>query len=107
MYNFDIPVTVSATLGATHGSELTYVFGSSPNDSAEQLAAGDIIRNYWVAFARSGDPNASKQLEWPRFTSKDNERINFALAMPSIVKDFRADECAFWRARYDTMYSAQ
>jgi para-nitrobenzyl esterase len=107
MYNFDIPVTVSATLGATHGSELTYVFGSSPNDTAEQLAAGDIIRNYWVAFAKSGDPNASKQLAWPRFTSSDNERVNFALAMPSVVKDFRADECAFWRTRYDSLYSAQ
>jgi para-nitrobenzyl esterase len=107
MYNFAIPVMVSATLGATHGSELTYVFGSAPNDTPEQAAAGDIIRNYWVAFAKSGDPNASKQLAWPSFTSKDNVRMNFELSEPSIVHDFRAAECEFWRSQYDKRYTAQ
>ncbi|HEX4355623.1 MAG TPA: carboxylesterase/lipase family protein, partial [Polyangiales bacterium] len=57
MYNFDIPVTVAPDLGATHGSELVYVFNSAPMSTDQDTAASDLIENYWTAFATSGDPN--------------------------------------------------
>jgi len=103
MYNFDVPVplAVSATLGATHGSELTSVFGTSPTFSldAGAKAVSDLMQRYWTNFARTGNPNAGADLAWPAFTETQNVRVNLAL-QPSIVTNFRATECAFWRMGY-------
>ncbi len=104
MYNFDVPVpaAISATLGATHGSELTSVFGTSPTFSTDPggKAVSDLMQRYWTNFARTGNPNAGADLSWPAFSESANVRINFAVQQPSIVNDFRATECAFWRAGY-------
>jgi para-nitrobenzyl esterase len=103
MYNFDVPVPVaiSATLGATHGSELTSVFGTSPTFAldASAKAVSDLMQRYWTNFAKTGNPNAGSDLNWPAFSESANVRINFAL-QPSIVNNFRATECAFWRMGY-------
>jgi para-nitrobenzyl esterase len=106
MYNFDIPVPASAVpqglyLGATHGAELTSVFGTSPlfASDAPGKAASDLVQRYWTNFARTGDPNGGSDPTWPAFDASSNVRINLAL-QPSTVTNFRAEECAFWRAGY-------
>jgi para-nitrobenzyl esterase len=104
MYNFDVPVplVVSATLGATHGSELTSVFGTSPlfASDAGGKSISDLIQRYWTNFAKTGNPNAGADLSWPAFSESANVRINFGLPQPTIVNNFRAEECAFWRMLY-------
>jgi para-nitrobenzyl esterase len=104
MYNFDVPVPtlVSATLGATHGSELTSVFGTSTLFATDPSAkaVSDLMQRYWTNFARTGNPSAGPDLQWPAFSESANVRINFALQQPTIVTGFRAAECAFWRAAY-------
>jgi para-nitrobenzyl esterase len=107
MYNFDIPVTVGTGLGATHGSELVYVFNSAPNSpdvTPESMTATDLIENYWTSFAKTADPNGSKQLAWPKFSTSSNQRINFNSMGPTIVQNFRADDCAFWQKIYDAAF---
>jgi para-nitrobenzyl esterase len=104
MYNFDIPAPVAIPgvyLGATHGSELTSVFGTSPTfaSDAPAKAASDLIQRYWTNFARTGDPNAGSDPVWPRLTDAQNTRINLAL-QATVANDFRRDECDFWRAGY-------
>lgn len=102
MYNFDIPVPINPPgtyLGATHGSELVSVFGTSPAFTAETKATSELMQRYWTNFARTGDPNAGTDPKWPAFTEAANVRVNFAL-QPTIVTDFRAAECTFWRAGY-------
>jgi para-nitrobenzyl esterase len=107
MYNFDIPVPVaiSPTLGATHGSELTSVFGTSPTFAGDPggKAVSDLMQRYWTNFARSGNPSAAPDPNWPALTESTNVRINFGL-QPTIVNDFRATQCAFWRAGYDMQF---
>ncbi|HEX3759253.1 MAG TPA: carboxylesterase family protein, partial [Kofleriaceae bacterium] len=107
MYNFDVPVPalVSTTLGATHGSELTSVFGTSPTFGSDPSgkAVSDLMQRYWTNFARTGNPNAGADLNWPALTESQNVRINFAL-QPSVVTDFRATECAFWREAYAVQF---
>jgi len=109
MYNFDIPVPalISPTLGASHGSEITSVFGTSPTFSSDPAgkAASDLIQRYWTSFAKAGDPNGSSDLKWPAFGAQ-NVRINFAASGPTIVTDFRASECAFWQAGYAKQFLA-
>jgi para-nitrobenzyl esterase len=108
MYNFDIPVDPALTagmfLGATHGSELTYVFGSDPSLTAAQKAASERMQRYWTNFAKTGNPNAGADPMWPKFSESANSRLNLGLDA-SVVKDFRAKECAFWRTQYDKQFS--
>jgi para-nitrobenzyl esterase len=112
LYNFDVPVPAliptAAALGATHGSELTSVFGTSPTFATDPGArsVSDLMQRYWTNFAKTGNPNAGADLGWSAFTENQNVRINFA-RQPSIVTDFRATECAFWRAGYAMQFPAQ
>jgi para-nitrobenzyl esterase len=106
MYNFDIPVPSAALpaglhLGATHGAELTSVFGTSPlfAGDAQGRTASELIQRYWTNFARTGDPNAGSDPAWPAFSTSSNVRMNLAF-QPAVVTNFRAEECAFWRAGY-------
>jgi para-nitrobenzyl esterase len=106
MYNFDIPVPSAVLppgvyLGASHGSELTSVFGTSPlfaSDAAGK-AASDQIQRYWTNFARTGDPNGGADPAWPAFSATANVRMNLAL-QASTVTNFRMAECAFWQGVY-------
>jgi para-nitrobenzyl esterase len=112
MYNFDVPVpaliSVAAGyyLGATHGSELTSVFGTSPTFSSDAAgkAVSDLMQRYWTNFAKTGDPNAGSDPKWPAFTAAANVRLNFALT-PSVVTDFRAAKCQFWQAGYAAQFA--
>lgn len=59
-----------AKLGAYHGEELKFLSDSFPDDwqhdgSDERL--GELMRTYWVQFAKSGDPNAPQSPYWPTF----------------------------------------
>ncbi|HEX6244263.1 MAG TPA: carboxylesterase/lipase family protein [Polyangiales bacterium] len=109
-YNFDVPVVIPSMpalkLGSTHGAELTYVFGSSPgfvagspSFNADGKAISDRLITYWTNFAKTGNPNGGGELEWPKFTSGANQRINFA-AQTTVVSDFRKSECELWMAGY-------
>jgi para-nitrobenzyl esterase len=104
MYNFDIPANV-AGLGATHGSELVYVFGTSPSLTPEEQKTSDLMQSYWTNFAKAGDPNAMSLLAWPKFSEQTDSRVNFSLA-PSVVSNFRSDKCKFWQGLYDARFSA-
>ena len=106
MYNFDIPAGVGTNLGATHGAELVYVFGTSPALSEEQQKVSDLIQNFWTNLAKTGDPNATSLLSWPKFSESMDTRVNFSV-MPSTVQNFRSDECKFWRQQYDLRFAAE
>jgi para-nitrobenzyl esterase len=105
MYNFDIPAPI-AGLGATHGSELVYVFGTSPSFMPEETTISDQIQTYWTNLAKKGDPNGTGLLEWPKFSETSDSRINFSL-QPSIVENFRSDKCKYWQGLYDERFAAE
>ena len=63
------------TVGAFHGGEIPFVFGS---DLGWPSAAHDpVLRNalseYWVHFAATGNPNRRGLPEWPRY-DRESER---------------------------------
>jgi para-nitrobenzyl esterase len=105
-YNFDIPAPIG-DLGATHGAELTSVFGTSPAFTAGSpgLASSEQIQRYWTRFAKTGDPNGEGDPVWPPLAVASDQRANLALTTTTVT-DFRREECAFWAKGYDAQFTA-
>jgi carboxylesterase type B len=109
-YNFDIPAAVF--LGACHGSEMPYVFGTGTQltHGSKEAAASALMERYWTRFAAKGDPNAQGTTDpsdpmWPAFTTTSDPRMQFTLDGGSIVSGFHATECAYWIGRYEAAFT--
>jgi para-nitrobenzyl esterase len=105
VYYFDHR-TPSSPDGANHGDEVSYVFqnfrGPGGAPSAEDLALSDLIRAYWINFARKGDPNGPGLPQWPAFTENDQKVLFFntkasAKPIPNLEKLKAFDSYYSWR----------
>lgn len=76
--------TASRRAGAYHASEIPYVFNNadwgvtgavSPSPTDRQLA--DQMSDYWVAFARTGDPNGGGRPIWPKYAPSERRYMRF------------------------------
>lgn len=105
VYNFNrVPPLLfigALDLGAFHGLEIAYVFGSTepPTPFDEKLAAQ--MQEYWTSFAGRARPRLEDGLRWPRFRPRSwrIQRLDSPLSRP---RDFRRSQCEFWSGVYDT-----
>jgi para-nitrobenzyl esterase len=108
-YNFNRPIPIPALqaleLGATHGAEIAYVFGSVGPDQLEEedLALSASIQRYWGRFAATGDPNGGNELAWPMLSEDRDIRLNLDVTLGT-VEDFRSDVCVLWESVYDSQF---
>jgi para-nitrobenzyl esterase len=85
--------------GALHATEIPFVFETvrakyGDATTAEDEAIASAINAYWVAFARTGDPNGDARPRWPAYTEKDDVIMDFAVTGPAA----KADP---WKTRLD------
>jgi para-nitrobenzyl esterase len=92
--------------GANHAAEVAYVFGNfgggAGAPSSEDLALSNLIRSYWINFARTGNPNGPGLPQWPAFTETDQIVLFFDTAasakpIPNLEKLKAFDAYYSWR----------
>jgi len=83
LYQFTrLPGTERARkLGVYHGVDLAYVFGNMKasdgyDDTDMRLSAA--MMDYWVNFARTGDPNGQGLPHWPAYESTSDVNMEFS-----------------------------
>jgi para-nitrobenzyl esterase len=89
--------------GASHASEIQYLFGiSAPipgvlTPAQRRLAAQ--MKGYWASQARRGAPAPAGQPAWPRFSAATQPVLSLNTPAPAVETNFSAvHNCAFWAA---------
>jgi para-nitrobenzyl esterase len=103
VYTFDFRKSADPSVrgGASHGQEIPFVFDTldavpalfTGAASAQKIKAlSNRIHARWVQFAKTGNPNASDRIDWPKFSSDTTEKnLVFDLSGERLESDFRAD----------------
>jgi para-nitrobenzyl esterase len=89
------------SFGSYHGIELFYVFNTwenapnahfTPDDTAVQAQ----MLQYWVNFARSGNPNGAGLAMWPQFDSSADCYLQIAAISDGSHCGLRTEKSDFW-----------
>ena len=92
-------------VGAAHGSELPYAFGTLsiagvggragnvPKYDSTDAAVSDQIRQYWTNFAKTGDPNGGSLTRWPKFDPASRAYMDLTAAGPVAREGLRREAC--------------
>lgn len=75
LYHFSrVPPSNKQTIGAFHAAEIPFVFGSYDKTigySKEDIKLAELMQNYWVNFAKNGNPNGGNLPEWSLHKGKN------------------------------------
>ena len=105
-YRFDYTgQRMGRALGAMHAMELPFVFEAFDrwpfffiydiSNQKSALALSKIIQNYWIRFAKTGDPNPEGTATWLPYSPDKPELIVFDKEVKTAVPD-NIEKCAFW-----------
>ena len=83
LYQFTrLPDTAMARkLGVHHGVDIAYVFGNinkSDGYDDTDLWLSSKMMDYWVNFAKTGNPNGQGLTDWPAYESKSDINLEFS-----------------------------
>ena len=88
---------------AYHSSEIEFVFGnlsarpSSPFTEADYKFS-DLLQNYWINFAKTGNPNGPGLPEWPAYNAADSWEVMHLDVTPSATPDDTRERYLFLRS---------
>ncbi len=84
-------------LGAYHMVDLFYIFhatASAEGFTPEDEKLSDAMMNYWVRFAKTGDPNGDGAVRWPAYDQASDRHLILG-APVSVGQGLRAKTCDF------------
>ena len=98
-YQFSRTVHGQVGQGAPHASEIPFIFGTLSvwqqmrkyDESDRQYAK--IMQQYWINFAKTGDPNGGNLPKWPKFDGTKRAYIDFIDDGPVVKEGLRRDVC--------------
>jgi para-nitrobenzyl esterase len=73
----------AAQLRAYHAGEIRYAFNNvhlNPEATQGDLALGETMSDYWVAFAKTGDPNHDGAPRWPQWNGETRPFLELGTA---------------------------
>jgi para-nitrobenzyl esterase len=90
-------------LGATHGSEVAYVFGTldrgifgvgpPARHTTVDAQISEAVQQYWTNFAKTGDPNGGQLPAWPTFDTSSRPYVQFTDGGPIAKEGLRRPHC--------------
>jgi para-nitrobenzyl esterase len=88
-------------LGAHHGEELFFLSGSFPADwkrANHDKRLAELVRGYWAAFIKTGDPNFAGAPRWPPFDAKSQYlEIGASVGLRPVAQRIRTLEATMLR----------
>ena len=89
-YYFDqvFPEDRPKGLGTEHGGELEYLFGNKPVEhrwDAADRRVSQLMGDYWVRFAKTGDPNGPGAPAWPKVRGWPTDHLVFAAKTAAVT----------------------
>ncbi|MGD2050173.1 MAG: carboxylesterase family protein, partial [Chloroflexota bacterium] len=76
------PPSPTQTLGAYHSAEIAFVYESFLpmfDFTEEDVVLAQAMGDYWVQFAKSGDPNLPSRPGWPTFTADSQRQMRLGI----------------------------
>lgn len=64
-------------LGAYHAAEIQYIFDNYSQPVRHEQEMADIMSDYWVSFAKSGNPNTESRPQWKPYTKAQRHYLEF------------------------------
>ncbi len=98
-YQFSRTVHGKESEGAPHAAEIPFVFGTLPvwqemrhYDLSDRQYA-PMMQEYWVNFAKTGDPNGGSLVKWPKYDPAARAYLDFMDAGPVAKEGLRRPVC--------------
>jgi hypothetical protein len=93
-----------ATYGSYHGMELFYVFNNWENTilgsgflfKPEDTAVQNAMLNYWVNFAKTGNPNDGMLENWPQYSGSTDNYLEIKATPNGSQTGLRTAELNLW-----------
>ena len=90
MYHFTKPVW--GWMGAAHAAEIGYVFGNLEDPKPDDDELSEVFMDYWVQFAKTGDPNIDSRTAWPGYTVDEDRHVLMDKTI-TVGSKLRSDAC--------------
>ena len=99
-YQFSRGIPGRLDIGATHASEVIYVFGNlddkrpmRPDYDAADYAISKAMQEYWTNFAKNGTPDSKGLPAWPAYTADTRQYMEFTDKGPVAGSHLRGEQC--------------
>lgn len=104
-YSYVPDAADATTIGAGHDAEIEMVFNNPDQRwpepwSARDAAMAKTLQDYWINFARAGDPNGPGLPAWPAYRLASDTLMEFSKAGPIAVEHFGKDRLDLLEAAY-------